>query len=106
MTIIGTSAPDRLDGGGAADYIYGFAGGDHLFGGGGADTIYGGDDNDILAGNSGNDSLVGGAGYDWAYYQQATSGVTVSLFSGRALGGDGTDTLVGIENIDGSQPRR
>ena len=85
-----------------ADYISGYGGIDHLFGGDGVDTIYGGNDNDLLAGNGGSDRLDGGAGYDWAYYQQATSGVTVDLRTGRATGGDGSDTLIAIENIEGS----
>ncbi|QNN64238.1 calcium-binding protein [Sphingomonas rhizophila] len=81
------------------------AGGDDIvIGGNGNDKIEGGEGDDLLAGNGGNDTLSGGAGYDLADYTEATSGVTVNLaIAGvQATGGAGTDTLISIEDLDGS----
>lgn len=61
-------------------------------------------DNVIVA-NAGNNRLDGGAGSDTASYAGAASGVTVSLAvtGAQATGGSGTDTLVNIENLEGSR---
>ena len=93
--IDGTSGNDTLNGTAAADTINGYAGDDRLFGLGG---------DDILAGGAGNDLLDGGTGNDTASYAYATSGVTVSLAITAAQDtlGAGTDTLVSIENLQGS----
>ncbi|GKT33579.1 hypothetical protein ADUPG1_007437, partial [Aduncisulcus paluster] len=83
----------------------------------GDDTLYGDDENntlkgllgdDILEGGKGDDYLDGGTGgSDTAYYNQATSGVNVDLGIdniAQAIGGEqGSDTLVSIENVIGSQ---
>ena len=55
-----------------------------------------------IAGGAGNDSLNGGLGIDTASYAEAGAGVSVSLLSGQATGGAGTDQLLGFENIIGS----
>jgi Ca2+-binding RTX toxin-like protein len=60
----------------------------------------------VLEGGYGSDRIDGGAGDDVASYVQATSGVTIDL-SGRgaktvADGNGGTDTLVSIEGLIGS----
>ncbi|MDP3479129.1 MAG: C2 family cysteine protease [Desulfoprunum sp.] len=66
--------------------------------------LYGGSGNDILRGSTGNDYLSGDAGTDSAYYNTATSAVKVNLnvTTAQITGGDGTDTLIGIENLLGS----
>jgi Ca2+-binding RTX toxin-like protein len=47
--------------------------------------------------------LVGGGGIlDRAVYWSSPSAVNVNLATGRASGGDGNDTLVGIEGVGGS----
>ncbi len=57
----------------------------------------------ILLGLAGNDTLIGGAGADVAYYLNDTAGVSVNLASGTAQDGfGGTDSLVGMEWISGS----
>jgi len=81
------------------------AGDDVLYGGAGNDTLYGGDGDDMLTGGAGDDILDGGNGDDVADYRDATSGVTVDLNTTTAQavgGGDGSDTLISIENIIGS----
>jgi serralysin len=67
------------------------------------DAIFGNGGDDMLHGGSGDDLLDGGAGSD-TYVSFASPGpVTVDLAAGFALDGDGgTDTLIGIENADGS----
>ena len=102
--VSGTAGPDSLDGSAGNDTILGLAGDDTLSGLGGNDTIEGGDDNDILVGGPGDDSLIGGNGLlDRANYFGAAAGAVVDLGAGTADDGDGgTDTLVGIEGVDGS----
>ena len=69
------------------------------------DTLSGLDGNDTLYGNGGNDTLDGGNGTDIAAYGAATSGVTVdlSIAGAQAIGGGmGSDTLISIEGVRGS----
>ncbi|AEJ01200.1 Hemolysin-type calcium-binding region [Nitrosomonas sp. Is79A3] len=73
-----------------------------LWGGKGDDLLIGGDNGTDLKGGAGNDILQGGKGWDWAYYDDASSSVTVNLSQGTATGGSGNDTLSGIENVLGS----
>lgn len=61
--------------------------------------------NNVFVGNSAANALNGGAGTDAVSYSAATSGVTVSLAVAGAQavgGGQGSDTLISIENLIGS----
>jgi Ca2+-binding RTX toxin-like protein len=111
--IINGGAGDDILSGGGTYVAYGETGGnDILNGGDGNDTLYSGgpyDPNDggncILDGGPGDDQLIGSVGIDTATYQDATSGVTVSLNTAKPQdvgGGLGTDTLFSIENLIGS----
>ena len=93
--IEGTSAAETLNGTSSADTIYGY---------GGDDTLNGNDGDDVLIGGDGNDRLNGGNGIDTASYRTATVGVVVNLGNTRAQStvGAGSDTLSGIENLEGS----
>ncbi len=95
VTRVGTDASQNLVGGNLDDVLKGMGGNDHLYGNGG---------NDVLDGGSGDDILSGGAGTDTATYISAPSGVTVSpaISAPQATGGAGTDTLISIENLTGS----
>ncbi len=73
-----------------------------LRGGAGDDSLTGGPGNDILNGGLGADHLDGGPGVDTASFFGAPAGVSVSLDAGTTSGGDGADTLVGLENVTGS----
>ncbi|NOU26225.1 MAG: hypothetical protein HOO90_11910, partial [Methylotenera sp.] len=85
-------------------YLSGLAGNDTLTGSTGNDKLDGGEGNDILDGGAGSDTLIGGNGIDTATYKYATSAVTVSLATAGAqvTGGSGSDTVVSIENLTGS----
>ena len=76
--------------------LRGRPGNDHLTGGN-----HRGFDN--LFGALGNDCLDGAEGLDRAVYSQAGGPVVVNLATGRARGADGADTLVNIENVNGSR---
>ncbi|HET8543395.1 MAG TPA: M10 family metallopeptidase C-terminal domain-containing protein, partial [Pseudolabrys sp.] len=61
------------------------------------------DGDDVLQGLGGNDALNGDAGNDTASYSASPAGVTVSLATGLASGGDAQgDTFTNFENIIGS----
>lgn len=108
--INGGDGNDRLFGdsstaviGSAKDTIYGGQGNDVIFGGEDNDYLYGENGNDTLDGGSGDDNLNGGSGNDTVSYRNATAGVIVNLGTGTANDGEGgTDTLINIEAIIGS----
>lgn len=111
--IIGNDGDDELFGMGDADIIRGkegddlLSGGegnDRLYGGAGDDTLLGGDDNDLLVGGAGDDDLQGGAGVDAVYYADKRAFYTIGEpdpSTGRIIveGPDGTDSLLGVEQI-------
>jgi Ca2+-binding RTX toxin-like protein len=99
-TLVGTDGDDALYGRGGADLLKGLAGNDGLYGQGGDDT---------LAGGPGDDRLDGGAGHDIADYRDQAAypgdseyGIDVDFAGHKVVTGDGQDTLVGIERVDGS----
>ena len=104
-TLTGTAGNDVLDAADLPDGIHDSAA-NTLHGLGGDDTLIGSDGNDTLDGGAGNDTLVGGVGNDTAVYTAAvdTSNITDdgSHFVVAAGGSEGTDTLSGVEKIDGA----
>jgi len=101
--------------------MFGYGGNDTLIGGYGDDRLYGGAGNDTLFGNYGNDTLDGGDGTDTADFASfilsgtgflagnlwhSGYGVAVNLEFGTARsldqGNAETDTLVSIENVNGT----
>jgi len=78
-------------------------GADVLNGGDGNDRLIGGGGDDWLEGGAGDDIIDGGSGADVVFYTSALAGVVVDLVQGTATGGDGTDTLISIEAVHGSQ---
>ncbi|MCC7183407.1 MAG: calcium-binding protein, partial [Rhodocyclaceae bacterium] len=80
-----------------------FSGIEMLYGSSHADTLIGDATGNTLYGGGGNDLLDGGAGSDNAYYYNDTGGVVVDLAAGTATDAyGGTDTLLNMENITGS----
>jgi Ca2+-binding RTX toxin-like protein len=82
---------------------------ENIFGSDFADLLTGNSASNILRGNLGNDTINGGAGIDTASYSQAGGAVQVTLTDGTggltggfSAGADGNDTLINIENIEGS----
>lgn len=112
----GGDGDDRLTGGGGdGDFLDGGFGNDFLDASGSEfSSLIGGDGNDFLMGSRegsdfmegglGNDVLIGdvGNGFDQAYYSNAPAAVLVNLVTGTASGGDGNDSLSGIEGVSGS----
>ena len=73
--------------------IVGSANDDVLHAGPGANEIYG---------RGGRDQIAGGRGFDYARYDLAGAGVSVDLAAGSSAGGEGSDAIVGIEGVIGS----
>jgi hypothetical protein len=73
----------------------------------GHDELHGGTGNDALSGLGGNDTIVGGSGVDTATYTAtiSTAGIAddgAGHFVVATGGSEGTDTLSGVEKIDGA----
>ena len=102
--VTGTTGQDQITGDALGNILRGNAERDLLEGMGGSDQLFGGNDNDTLRGGAGTDTLDGGLGRDTADYSQAAGAVTVdmSLNTTSNDGDAGTDTLISIENVRGS----
>ena len=86
---------------GAVVYFVGVPGA--ILGDAGDNTLTGTAGNDVFQGFGGNDIFNGLSGVDRAVYVDATGGITADLTAGTVTGpGVGTDTLIGIEAIQGS----
>jgi Ca2+-binding RTX toxin-like protein len=100
--VVGSGFDDSITGDAAANFLSGLDGNDTLLGGVGNDTLRGG---------AGVDLIDGGAGQDFADYRTSASWVNVDLNiqdgttaqSGGGADNDALgDTLIGIENLIGS----
>jgi Ca2+-binding RTX toxin-like protein len=111
-TLIGGPGDDTLEagdffvgsalrGGSGADTLTGGAGEDDLRGGRGNDTVDGAQREDFIFPGGGKDVLKGGSGRDRLFFVEGGGAVVVDLVLGTATG-QGTKTLVGIENVFGT----
>lgn len=66
------------------------------------ENAIGGGGDDLIIVNSAANRVEGGTGFDTVSYETATSGVTVSLDTGRGSGGAAGDRLTDIEGLIGS----
>ena len=91
-------------GGGGSDRLFNING---VYGSAFADNLKGSDSTtlaEVFGGQAGNDTIDGGAGFDFADYGNASGAVNVNLTTGVASGGgSGTDTLLNIEAVLGSE---
>ncbi len=95
LTVTGTSGDDVIETGDGTQYLIGGAGDDHLIAG---------DGDDYLIAKGGLDTLDGGLGTDTASYKTATEAIDVDLAAGTVTSAtQGTDTLISIENVRGSE---
>ncbi|SFC23328.1 DUF4214 domain-containing protein [Massilia yuzhufengensis] len=99
---VDSDAGDYLRGDNLDNKIDADLGADELSGFGGNDTLSSGRGDDFLFGGAGNDHLTGGVGIDTALFAGSRANFTFELVDGalRArdrTGGEGVDTLVGIE---------
>ncbi|MEI9902929.1 MAG: calcium-binding protein [Asticcacaulis sp.] len=101
-TIIGNNGANTLTGGDGNDYIDGGKGNDILDGGNKNDTLEGGDGDDTIYASAGGDTVDGGAGFDWYDASTLSSGLTISLASGRVSGAGMSAELSSIEKVNGT----
>lgn len=119
-TLIAGSGADLLDGGTGADTVdfstagsgitvnLGTSGTGTATGGSGNDTlvsienVIGTNFNDWFLASNGNNVINGGSGTDAVEYINASAGIVGSLVTGIVTGGSGTDTLIGIEQLVGT----
>ncbi|MBV9550597.1 MAG: VCBS repeat-containing protein, partial [Alphaproteobacteria bacterium] len=105
---------ENLTGGSGDDTFTGDSNDNLLTGGDGNNIMSGGGSNDILVGGSGDDTMDGGTGddlldggtgtNDTAVYGDGTqNGLVVNLLTGTSSGGGlGNDSLINIQNVQGS----
>ncbi|MEF8756276.1 MAG: hypothetical protein V5B60_20455 [Accumulibacter sp.] len=112
VVTLATSASQATRGSGSdslsrIEHLSGSALADMLTGDSGSNRLAGDDGDDLLDGSSGDDTLDGGGGEDTASYASATSGVSVdlSLTAAQPTGGSGSDVLLNIEHLAGSDFR-
>ena len=84
------------------EHVIGSAFADSITGDGGNNSLNGAAGADTLGGTAGNDTLNGGAGNDTANYSALGRVVTLGAFGVLNKGDSGTDSLVSIETIIGS----
>ncbi|MEM7743658.1 MAG: calcium-binding protein, partial [Pseudomonadota bacterium] len=93
--ILGEAGDDEIRTAGGNDVVWADEGNDLIIGSSFGETFYGGE---------GQDTIYGGGGNDWARYNDATSGVDVSLKDGTGTRGEAlNDLLVDIEFVWGSE---
>lgn len=97
---VGLDSGDTINGGPLADLLLGLRGNDRLWGDVGADILVGGIGNDQLEGGQGDDIYDGGAGQDTAVFGAANNTVRLAVVGPQATG-EGSDTLISIENVIG-----
>jgi Ca2+-binding RTX toxin-like protein len=96
----GDAQGDRLFG---IENVIGSGGHDVLVGDGKNNWLVGGNGNDTLEGGDGADTLEGGGGTDTVSYASASAGVTVDLYRGEVVAGDGAaGSISGVEDAIGS----
>lgn len=103
--LTGSGFGDVLAGNAYANVLRGLGGSDNLLGGSGNDTLDGGSGHDYLHADAGNDSVNGGTGRDWLSFQFEKLGVRLLLSAtgcGTSTVGTSHDTVVSVENLDGS----
>lgn len=100
-SLLGTDGADTLEGLAGQDTLEGLGSYDYLYGQEGNDSLSGGDGDDQLYGGPGDDTLDGGTGNDWGFFGSKSGPIVANLMTGQATG-EGTDRLIGIENISGS----
>ena len=99
--LAGTAGRDVMLGLGGRDRLAGLDGDDRLAGGAGNDRLIGGAGADVLFGGRGKDVFKGGAGVDMADFA-GTARITADLaMAGFQITGQGSDKLLGIENLAG-----
>lgn len=100
--ICGGPGKDILEGEGGNDSIDGGGGSDDVIGQAGNDTLLGGGNNDYLEGALGDDDLDGGGGdFDFLGNFNAAGPLAIDMVAGTVVG-DGSDTIVNIEMVTGS----
>jgi Ca2+-binding RTX toxin-like protein len=93
-----------LLGSGGNDALTGTPGSNWLDGGPGNDTLLAKSGNDLLFPGLGDDTVDGGRGGDnLFFFARASIGVTADLETGVVTGGQGNDTLAGVECLEGSK---
>ena len=100
LYLVGTEAPDTLEGGNSDDTAIGLGGNDTINGGGGNDELDGGEGADQINGGTGNDQISGDAGNDIEQGGDGNDMLSGGEGNDELAGGDGNDTVSGGDGND------
>jgi len=103
--VTGGAGDDTITGDSNNNTLSGSAGDDTIKGVSGSNSLYGGADDDMIYSGTGSDYIDGGTGTNTVNYSEAIAAVNVDLGLETAQnigGGMGSDTLVNIQNVIGS----
>ncbi len=101
--VASASGDDDIRGGSGDDLLYGGSGEDFLSGRSGLDMLAGGDGDDLMLVNAVAGGLfAGGSGTDAIDFRNRNAAVTVNLTDGLVTAGGLIDTLVSVEQINGT----
>lgn len=102
--IIGSAGRNQILAQDGDDEVHTVGGNDVVWGEGGDDLLIGSSDGETFYGGAGADDIRGGGGNDWSRYNDAPSGVAVSLLTGTGTAGEAAgDVLTDIEFLWGSE---
>lgn len=101
--VIASPHNDKVTGNAGPNTVIAGAGNDTVDGQAGNDKLEGNLGNDFLRGRSGNDLINGMDGIDTVGYEYSPSAVNANLGTSHVTGGEGSDTVLSIENARGSK---
>ena len=102
--IIGSAGRNQILAQDGDDEVHTVGGNDVVWGEGGDDLLIGSADGETFYGGAGADDIRGGGGNDWSRYNDAPTGVSVSLLNGTGTAGEAAgDVLTDIEFLWGSE---
>jgi Ca2+-binding RTX toxin-like protein len=100
LYLVGTEAPDTLEGGNSDDTALGLGGNDTINGGGGNDELGGGEGADLINGGTGNDQISGDEGNDTEHGGDGNDMLSGGGGNDELTGGDGNDVVSGGDGND------
>ncbi len=101
--LTGSRFDDQLTGDHRTNTLTGGDGNDTLDGKAGDDTLFGNKGDDTFIASKGSDTFDGGEGTNLVNYSNYQEGINADLSKSKVTSSAGTDTLINIQNLTGSE---